>query len=308
MSTYKVRYVNFWNGFNPNDFLVTKILHQNFGSRLEVVSDYETSVDLEIGSVFHFNKTSSKIFSYLLSNISEVKKFEYISKKDFGFANRKNLKAKKTLWYTGENLRHPSGVFSGTLSFDKTDLNDNNYYLPYWMVALDWSEDPTSGELSISNLGLMKSRNPDYRDRTACSFSSTLEPSRVNLQRAVARSMKVDSYGRAHGRWVENKHEVAQKYGFQICSENDLYPGYVTEKLIDAWNSQTIPIWTGLDAEKYFNSEAILDFTRLNCDEIFERLEALTEKEVLEMRSAPILKRMPTIKPIVSFLEKVIYG
>ena len=306
MSSFKVRYINFWKHFNPHEFLLTKVLHQNFGSDLEVVSDSKTFVDLEISSVFHFENTSSKYLSFISSKLSESNNVEYIAKKDFGFTYRKKQRARKTIWYTGENLRSPSGVYSGTLSFDRTDLNDNNFYLPYWMVALDWKADPLSGELAVSNLELMKSRAPVFRDKKACSFSSTLEPGRMRLQRAVARSMKVDNYGRAYGKWINNKIEVAEKYGFQICSENDLYPGYVTEKLIEAWNSQTIPIWTGLDVDKFFNPDAILDFTLLSGDEIFERLECLSESEVMEMRSAPILKRMPTIDPIITFLEKII--
>jgi hypothetical protein len=174
-------------------------------------------------------------------------------------------------------------------------------------VALDWNINPSSGELELSNSDLTKPRDPMRREKNACSFSSTLEPTRNKLNRAVARSMTVDNFGRAHGKWVENKHEVAQKYGFQICSENDLYPGYVTEKLIDSWISQTIPIWMGIDSEKYFNSDAILDVTQLNDDEVYKKLESLTESQIMEIRAEPILKRMPSINPLASFLEKVIY-
>jgi Glycosyltransferase family 10 (fucosyltransferase) C-term len=299
--------VNFWKDFNQESFLLTKILDQKFGNNLEVVTNQKSFVDLEISSVFQFNTTCSRIYSFLKSNLSATQKIEYVAKKEFGFTRKTNVKAKKTIWYTGENLRHPSGIYSGTLSFDRTDLDDNNFYLPYWMVALDWNKNPSSGELELSNSDLNKPRNPIRREKKACSFSSTLEPTRNKLNRAVARSMTVDNFGRAHGKWIENKHEVAQEYGFQICSENDLYPGYVTEKLIDSWISQTIPIWMGCDSEKYFNPDAILDLTQLNEDEIYEKLESLTEAQIMEIRAEPILKRMPSIKPLVSFLEKIIY-
>jgi hypothetical protein len=307
VSTYKIRYVNFWRDFDNENFLLTKVLYQIFGSKLEIVRSHESFVDLEISSVFHFDNMYSRIFGSLLSNLSTMKKNEYIAKKEFGFSLKTNSKAKKTIWYTGENLRPSSGIYAGTLSFDKTEKSDNNFYLPYWMVALDWNRNAISGELELSNFNLTKTRNPKHRERKACSFSSTLEPSRDKLNRAVARSMKVDTFGRAYGKWVENKNEVAQEYGFQICSENDLYPGYVTEKLIDSWSAQTIPIWMGFDSETYFNPNAILDFTRLNNDEIYEKLESLSDSQILEIRAEPILRRIPRIKPLVSFLEKTIY-
>ena len=48
--------------------------------------------------------------------------------------------------------------------------------------------------------------------------------------------------------------DYAEKLGIKIAFENTKFPGYVTEKIIEAWASGTIPIYYGdPEIEKYFN-------------------------------------------------------
>ena len=42
---------------------------------------------------------------------------------------------------------------------------------------------------------------------------------------------------------------VARNYRYFLCFENDLYPGYVTEKPIEAWASGSVPLWRGIDPD-----------------------------------------------------------
>jgi len=72
---------------------------------------------------------------------------------------------------------------------------------------------------------------------------------------------------------IKNKHEVISAYKFNICIENLAYPGYVTEKIFDAFIASTIPVYFGapdiynfipinafIDASKFDNIENLIDY------------------------------------------------
>jgi len=97
------------------------------------------------------------------------------------------------------------------------------------------------------------------RDLFACAIISNPEPMRMRAIEALGRIGRVDVFGRVAGRPVEDKFEVFSKYQFALCFENDLYPGYVTEKVFDAWGAGAIPLWWGVDRGDYLNDSAFIN-------------------------------------------------
>lgn len=87
----------------------------------------------------------------------------------------------------------------------------------------------------------------------------------------------VDVFGSgSEGGPVTDKYAVASDYRFMVAMENDLYPGYVTEKLVDSWTAGCIPIWWGLDEAKLFNPKAILNLTSLgSIEKLVRKVEDL---------------------------------
>jgi len=53
-----------------------------------------------------------------------------------------------------------------------------------------------------------------------------------------------DKYG-SHSRPVEDKNSLCSNYLYAFCPENSYFPGYVTEKLVQAYMSGCIPIYWG---------------------------------------------------------------
>jgi hypothetical protein len=59
------------------------------------------------------------------------------------------------------------------------------------------------------------------------------------------------------------KRECLSGYKFNICFENFLYPGYVTEKIIDAILAKTIPVyWGAPDIRLYVPSDVFIDASK----------------------------------------------
>jgi hypothetical protein len=193
------------------------------------------------------------------------------------------------IWYTGENLRPPlSGNWDALLSFEKSSFDPKNIHLPFWATTLG----ATVQEAKINQEALLMTRNiSELKKRFAVAVIGNPEPTRLRIIEELQKLGVVDLFGSLYKRPIKNKHNVIREYNFNLCFENDLYPGYVTEKVFDAWKAQTIPLWWGLDSEGYLNSKAIVNFAENTFKRTFEILKDLLDDEdgILEMQSAPLL-------------------
>jgi hypothetical protein len=292
-----VRFSNFWDNFEPEEFIITRILRETLNQRFEIVQHSKTGVDLEIDSVFQFPTAPNKLKHYLKTRYFGDEN-EYFIRNAFGYRSRETIKAKKTFWYTAENLRPPVGVYDATFSFSPNCALVNNAYLPYWMTQMNWRIE-NSGNPEFNSIKYLQRKAKEERKRVACSFSSILEPERMRILQIVSESMQIELFGKAHGNYVQDKAMASKQFGYQICNENDAYPGYVTEKLFEAWSADNIPIWSGLMVDDIINEEAFLNVTGLNSDEIINLLDISGSSE-LKVRSSPLLKNPPNLDFVIS--------
>ena len=116
-------------------------------------------------------------------------------------------------------------------------------------------------------IGSKSSQHPNQLlERKFCSFIvSNVEfgdPIRLRFFKELSRYKKVDSGGRLLnnvGGAVKDKHAFCSMYKFNIAFENSRYPGYVTEKIVDAYQAKSIPIYYGNPAiETDFNRESMV--------------------------------------------------
>jgi len=60
---------------------------------------------------------------------------------------------------------------------------------------------------------------------------------------------------------VENKFETLKQYKFAFCFENSIFPGYITEKILDAFYAGTVPIYLGApDVLQFVPKGCFVDF------------------------------------------------
>jgi hypothetical protein len=298
----RVRYSNFWPTFSPDQNLFSQILRKYADSKLEIILDPKAHVDLEIYSVFYFESHFKQIALKIKSQFSSDASWEYSARFGRGFKLTYPENASRSLWFTGENKRFPLNHFDGRISFDPTDSEFNNIFFPYWMLRLNWGLEKNEYEIQPRPEDLVQNRNPVERKMNVCSFSNLKESNRERIIQLTGDHFEIETYGRAVNRPVKSKLEVSSEYGLQICTENDLYPNYVTEKLQEAWFARNVPIWTGLDADKWFNRDAIIDLTLLNSEEVHAKLSELNTEKMLHMQTLPLLTRMPTLEPLIKVL------
>lgn len=220
--------------------------------------------------------------------------------------------ARAHVWFTGENIRPPAAPWDGYLSFDLDPLRGRNAYLPLWWysIGLLGSAHSTFTTQAPSVRDLLDPRDPGRRrPRFACAFINNPDPVRLHAVQALSSVGKVDIYGAAVGRHVVDKAEVAGQYRFVLCFENDIYPGYVTEKAIEAWGTGAVPLWSGSDPAGYLNPSAMINAAALPSLDAFAEAVAAMDSDSSAWEAAagsPLVTREPDLTPAVELLRRLV--
>ena len=284
------------------------------GRPTKVCEDSASEVDLEITGPYGGDSDSyvtpilKKTTRALLSKFTKGK---HLTIPSLAVGITPNPLARINIWYTGENQRPPFGSWDVYLSFDAKFPCENNFYFPLWMLTstdlvskLEYSywgrESPTISELLRPRLLL------EPKKKFACAFIGKNYRLRLNAISELRKIGEVDVFGPGTRRTVDRPSDIARNYRFTICFENDLYPGYVTEKPFEAYLSGTIPIYYGIDSEEFLNSEALLNLYDFDSQEQWlSRIRELNSDRNLyeSIYAQPLLKRTPDLTNLIDFLR-----
>lgn len=298
---FTLRLRRFWEGAEAPGGFFPRLVSQAIAEPVRVTTSHREAADLEIV------EGSPHLRDVIGGRLRH--RFTYRRRLDPRWADQAAIvpRAAKSVWYTAENIRPPSrGDWSGFLSFDLDPLGGRNAYLPLWL--LDVANFNSSGDLDIA--ALLEPRVPDPdRSGFMCAFIGNPDPMRFHAIQQLAKVGPVDVFGRSVGRPVRSKWPVARQYRFVLCFENDLYPGYVTEKALDGARSGAIPVYRGLDEAGFFNEGAAVNEVQVGgvggLAETVNELEKDIEKRV-EILSAPVLTSMPNLDGALDLIRRVL--
>ena len=191
-----------------------------------------------------------------------------------------------------ENERPDLNVCDYSFSFDYP-TNERNYRFPLYRRCREYKD-------------LLLQRDVENiisQNRKFCSFmvSNQRAKERIDFYNKLSTYKAVDSGGKylnnidgpvEIGR--QNKVAWLRNYKFNITFENTSYPGYTTEKILEAFVSGTIPIYWGNPLiGRDFNPKAFInchDFKSF--DEVIEHVKEVDQDEALyrEYLSQPMLR------------------
>lgn len=285
----RVAFDHFWSGFDPHGF------HLPVLTRALGVAPVPGRGDITVTSVFWTRREKAVLLARRRAQTRPGPPAD----------------ARYRIWHTGENLRPPWRDFDLTLSFDVDDYDGRNLYLPLALTALGWNLGTppgrhTSARLTPDQAAAPRRPSAPGRPKFACAFLGNPEPRRLHAIEALSRYLPVDVFGTLVGRPVADKQEVAADYRFVVCFENDLYPGYVTEKPVDAYASGAIPLWSGIDAAGMLHPDALVnqaDFpTMRSWVEHVADLDR-SETDLSSMAARPLFRETPTLDPLINRLR-----
>ena len=228
-----------------------------------------------------------------------------------------------TLFHTNECLRHNHINADFSISSDLGVSSKNHLRIPYWYEILDWSDyklgtlsNPRYGSL-ISIKRLLEPLGSEFisRSRKCVFFSSHLREPRQTLYSFFKKHHMIDAYGiefSAHkkGQLIQEdivKQDILPNYSFNLCPENNLYPGYYTEKIPESFNSGCLPVtWTDECVHNDFNPKAFLNLHRFHTN-LSESLDyLLSDDELKRFTEEPLLLKKPKLDGSLSFVSEIL--
>lgn len=311
----KLRFRNFPNDKSYGHF--SELVELATGEKTIIVSDTKIKVDLEITGPYNGISDNFKTpFSTRLKRLGYIvfTNGKHLARRDLATGIKPRKSAKKNIWYTGENERPPQGAWDGYLTFDTNLLKDRCVYFPLWFLTStdlfkSTKKSYWGGEVPTINELMEGRKYKPEKKKFAASFIGKSYSMRLHAIETLSQINSVDIFGESVRHQIKIPAKVAKKYRFIMCFENDIYPGYVTEKPIEAYIGNAIPLYYGLDTLNYLNSNAMINLIHYNnlleWKNYINELEksASLYKKVFE---EPILTKKPSLDSALMLIRRVL--
>lgn len=220
-----ISFCDFWDKFNPQDNFITNTLR----------SKYEV-------------------------NISED---PYLSDIMFCsmFGNRRMMYDHSVLrvYFTGENDAPDFNEADYAISFHHIDYGNRHLRLPLYAIYKSFDC------LRKGLVSPLDKKEAIQRDFCSVVVSSSLicDPERLRIIDELDKRHPL-SFGGFYrnniGKRVDDKLEFISKFKFNLCPENSIVEGYITEKIMEPFVAHTVPIYWGTkDVSSEFNPEAFIN-------------------------------------------------
>ncbi len=99
------------------------------------------------------------------------------------------------------------------------------------------------------------------------------------------------------------KLSILENYEFNLCPENQIYPGYFTEKIPEAYLAGCIPITSPL-IECQFNRDSVIDILSYGIDSFCD--DYLTNHKFREYYEQPLLHEKPRLEFLISRIKEIV--
>ncbi len=204
-------------------------------------------------------------------------------------------------------------------------INNNNYVrMPNWYQSIDWADSGVPRDqnayyrfgkpISLDELTTGISSASFSKNKQNCALiNSHLTAPRDLFCMQIKKIMPLDIYGQVGLKTDQCKRDILKNYNFNLAPENTLYPGYVTEKIPEAYACGVFPIGWYLDGvDKEFSEESHLNLATFGpyafCVEDDSLHSALQE---IVLRTAkegvpPLLPQKPSLDPMIALIERAI--
>ena len=153
------------------------------------------------------------------------------------------------------------------------------------------------------------------RAQKAVLITSHLREPRAACLSALQELMPVDGMGpyfdkdiKGHHRSSFLKKDILQRYAFNLCPENGMYPGYVTEKIPEAFAVGCLPItFVDESVNRDFNPKAFMNLAPMLGNNFEQMDELLSSKSHLDnYAQQPLLMDSLTILGLQKFVRNII--
>jgi hypothetical protein len=228
-----------------------------------------------------------------------------------------------SLFHTGESVRHNYVKTDYSISMDLGVSAPIHLRLPYWMELVDWAHEgitgntnPRYGELlSLPKLQAPLGNHFLGRTQKAALITSHLFEPRKMLYEAIDQAIGIVGFGLHFDKSIKNHNEshfqkmsILKDFAFNLCPENQLYPGYYTEKIPESFQSGALPLsWVDANVCADFNPAAFINLEPMVWENFKYLKEQLRSQEYLaSFCDQALILNQPSIEPAKVFIQQIL--
>lgn len=275
MKTIKIKFVDFWSHWNPNDNFIVDVLKKKYNVVISDKPDY----------IFFSN--FNKKFNHMKYN-NCVK-----------------------IFYTQENIAPDFNYCDYGIGFENMNYGDRYLNYPIYLIPKRYG---TSWKLMTKKHLKFQIKEKFCSMVVSNKNRSNILIDTFNLlskyKKVDSGGRYRNNVGMPNG--VPNKIDFQSNYKFSLCFENSKHPGYCTEKIVEGFASKTIPIYWGDPLVKeIFNPDSFIDISDYNnLNELLEYIKYIdnNKEEYKKIINTPALKDKNYYNNKQKELEEFLYN
>lgn len=223
MKKLKVKYLDWWAGFDSDNYMINEILRNHY----DIIET--NNPDYVICSMYS----------------KEALKYDCVR-----------------IFYSGENFCPDFNLFDYAIGFERMDYGDRYVYGPNYILNPKYWDDVKKMLVKHTREAIDEKNKTDFcsfvvsngvGDSLRLEFFEELS----KYKKVNSGGRYQNNIGQLDG--VPDKYEFQKCHKFSICFENSSHPGYITEKIVQGFAAGTIPIyWGAQDVSKFFNENAMV--------------------------------------------------
>lgn len=315
----KIRISSIWSHSDIKYSLLVSIIKNVLN--YEITWTKPKNCDLLIVGPYEYNKTYRKFLKKTnLISIDIIQEFL----RGVYFKKEKPI----TIFYTSENSRRDSEDCDFSIV---SDFNYDNHTkmlsMPNWKEYIDWEDygiiRPTN-VLNSKRLGffykiedLIKPQEYEFikKRKDVCCFFTQFDNFKKQTLKVLNTYFRVDGYGPAFDINIKNhnssnfiKKDILKNYFANFCPENEIYPGWYTEKVIDSYLCHSLPItWADVNINKFFNKNCFINLNSYDHEEYGEIFDSLKDENFLKkFGEEPLFNEKPNLEKEINFIKKIL--
>lgn len=272
MKKIKVKYLDWWAGFEPESYLINTILRKYY----DIIETDDPA--------------------YIFCSMYSKEALDYDCVRIF---------------YSGENFCPDFNLFDYAIGFENMEYGDRYVYGPNYILNPNYADDVKKMLVKHKREEIDKKNKSEFCSfvvsnglGSSLRFDFFDELSKYKKVNSGGRYH--NNIGMPDG--VPNKYEFQKSHKFSICFENSSHPGYITEKLVQGFAAGTIPIyWGAYDVNSIFNEKAMVTVKdRSDIPRAIEQIKEIDNNDRLyqAMLEQPAMLRFDYIEDIKINLER----
>jgi len=222
---------------------------------------------------------------------------------------------KPRLFWSGESDQPDIRLYNGSLSCSNIYESVNNIYYPPWFGLIEFFTGKGSlygpGHITIPLRYLYEDPVFQPQEIAAYDVSAVISnpvPDRLAfLDQLEAKGLRVIRAGRAFGATIKSKSDILRQSYANLCSENKLSPGYVTEKPIESLLLGCLPIYNGHTSVTNLINPDLLFLQELSCSDYRQFVDSVSSINLSDysrsLRGASIFVKPPSISELCQKLN-----